>query len=159
MKQNVELHRFVTMRGAGAGRVARGFTLLEMLVAIVIMGVSIALTYRSLGDGASKSAELMQRQRAMILMEGLLQTPADRLPQPLPYQGASGDLIWRIEHIADAAQPEVRELNQVGGATAVDRQLGVTPVALRYTVAWAQGQRQLSVVSWRFAPRAVQATP
>ena len=138
-----------------------GFSLLEMLVAIVIMGVSIALIYRSLGDGASKAADLLQRHKATLLLEGLLQTPPDRLPYPVPQQGTSGDLAWRIEPATDVPQPQLLgpDVAPGGAGATAAAPPPVRPQALRYTVWWGDGRRQISVVTWRLAPTAGQGAP
>ncbi|MDM7462912.1 MAG: type II secretion system protein [Tepidimonas taiwanensis] len=137
---------------------AGGFSLLEMLVAIAIAGVSIALIYRSLGDGASKAAELLQRQRAHLLLEGLLQTPPDRLPYPLPQEGRSGNLIWRIEPVADLPPLVLQSAGPEGGTDRIPvaRSPSARPQALRYSVWWAGGRRQINVIAWRLASPAEQ---
>lgn len=148
-----------TTRTQRAAPAACGFSLLEMLIAIVIMGVSIALIYRSLGDGASKGADLLQRQQAMLLLEGLLQTPPDRPPYPLPQEGASGDLAWRIELAPDAPRPQLNTSDPAAHAAVAPEGSSASPQPIRYTVWWAQGQRQLSAIAWRLAPTAGQGAP
>lgn len=123
-----------------------------MLVAMVIVGMGVAATYRSIGDSAAKTHELQQRQQAWMLMEGLLQVPAERAPSPLPQTGQSGDFQWLIEPLEDEPAPEITVIAPQGLTWATAEGQAVRPVALRYTVHWQQQQRSISVVTWRLVP-------
>lgn len=133
------------------GRPGRGLSLLEMLVAMAIVGMAVAATYRSLGDSAVKTADWQMRQRAWLLLEGLLYSLPDQLPGPLPQQERRGDLVWRLERVDAGGLPQPVPLHAELGVVPLER---VQPVAVRYTVSWEEGKRSISVVTWRVVPSA-----
>ncbi|MFT0531434.1 type II secretion system minor pseudopilin GspI [Castellaniella hirudinis] len=84
----------------------RGFTLIEVLVALAIVGVALAASIRALGLGVGGAQALQQRSLALLSAGNLL---ADmRLQQGFPPQGRSrlacpqGGLALQCEQIVRA---------------------------------------------------------
>lgn len=86
------------------GRTLRegGFTLLELLVAISIMGTSLAVIYRSVGDSARNAHDLILQQRALWLAESVLASRSSVSPQGWQEQGGSDGMVWSVQ---SALQP------------------------------------------------------
>ncbi|WP_322994781.1 type II secretion system minor pseudopilin GspI [Castellaniella sp.] len=89
----------------------RGFTLIEVLVALAIVGVALAASIRALGQGVNSTQALQQRSLAMLSASNVL---ADmQLQQGFPPQGKSrqacpqGGLALQCEQIVRAT-PNVR---------------------------------------------------
>lgn len=131
----------------------RGLSLLEMLVALAIAGLGVAAAYRSIGSSASHTWQLRQRQQAWLVLQGMLETPADGVPGDLPYTEQRGGLTWSIETVADQPPPTIEPLFEQPLLQPSPR---VQPVALRYRVQWDDGQRSIEVLTWRLAPREPQ---
>jgi general secretion pathway protein I len=56
-----------------APRQSAGFTLLEVMVALAIMGIALAVLYRTVGGSARTVGDLSDYNRAVALAESLLQ--------------------------------------------------------------------------------------
>lgn len=73
----------------------KGFTLLEILVAMAIMAMSVVMIYRAMGSGASAVAKVTLQQKAIILAESLLAS-RDWVPaQGWNESGVSAGMAWR----------------------------------------------------------------
>jgi general secretion pathway protein I len=119
----------------------RGFTLLEMLVATVIMGVAVVALLANLSTSMHHAADLTEYDRATLLarrtMDQLLLEP--RLPRLAPLEGrfdaeaASGlEGGWRAQLTVFEAPP-----NAGPGSAALER--------LELEVWWMRGREQRSV--------------
>lgn len=75
----------------------RGLTLLELLVAVAIMAMSLALLYRVMGGSARGVARVDATQRAVVLAQSLLDL-RDTVPEGGWQQsGESAGYQWRVE--------------------------------------------------------------
>jgi general secretion pathway protein I len=75
----------------------RGLSLLEMLVALVIMALSLGMLYQATG-GAVRSVEGTElQQRAALLARSLLNRRDSVPPGGWSERGQSGALAWRID--------------------------------------------------------------
>lgn len=104
-----------------------GLTLLEVLVALTIMGMALGLIYRVAGGAARNSADIEQRQQAIAIAQSLLASHNAVLPEGWQSQGQSGDFSWRAETQpwqTPVSSPQTIPLHQ-----------------LRVTVSWSQGSR------------------
>lgn len=93
-----------------------GFSLLEMLVAFVIMAFSLTMIYRVSGGTARNSAELEQYQHASLLADSLL-NERDAVPAAgWNAQGTSAGYQWTVRSVpfstsfAGAAVPPLKEI-------------------------------------------------
>lgn len=74
----------------------RGFTLIEVVVAIAIMGLGLALLYQILGANTQAVGITSQYQRAAMLAQSLLNAH-DAVPESgWNAQGQSGGYDWQV---------------------------------------------------------------
>ena len=91
--------------------------MLELLVAMSIMALGVALIYRVAGGNLRSSADLAQRQHAIELAESLLTEYAALPPGAWSESGRLGVIDWRAESGPQAVgpdepnRPRLRELN------------------------------------------------
>lgn len=98
----------------------RGFTLIEVVVALTILGLILIVIFRIFGTGLTGLARADELQRAAIVAEGLA-AQLDTLPTPLRMGGTlSGETDdgyrWRI--VADGWDQAPRQMVTVGGRQA-----------------------------------------
>ena len=94
-------------------RVATGFTLIEVLVALFIMALALALLYRTLGSNTQAVAISGQYQRATMLAQSLLGAH-DALPESgWNAQGQSGGFDWQVSSQPYATAPQQQHLSVV----------------------------------------------
>lgn len=81
---------------SGSRAAVRGMTLLELLVALTIMAISVALIYRAVGGSARGVAKLEQTQGVAMLAESLM----DAFPMVDPggnqASGQDGAYAWQV---------------------------------------------------------------
>lgn len=80
------------------GRAPRqgGMTLLEMLVAMTIMALSITIIYRAVGGSVRGVDQVGESQRAVAIMQSLLDAYPVVDPQRLSDGGQDGNLTWAV---------------------------------------------------------------
>lgn len=79
------------------GRRQHGFSLLELLVAFAIMGLSLGMLYRATGSSARSVGDAAQVQQAMVLGSSLLSL-RDSVPESgWNESGQSGAFAWRVQ--------------------------------------------------------------
>ncbi len=84
----------------------RGFTLIEMLCALAILGLVLGVSVRILGGGANAAGATRNAGQALAVAQGhlALLESIDR-PTPLDRKGTEGDIVWheRIQPAKEAA--------------------------------------------------------
>lgn len=155
-------------RARSARDARRGYTLVEAVIAVAILGGALAAALHTLGTSATTRARLDERMRGQLLGEQLMQ---EILSQP--YEGAgetkSGATRADFDCVGDydgwfASPPEDRSGVPLAGTTDWTRSVEViwvhpsdltTPVGLesgvrRITVVAARGERVIAeLVAWR----------
>ena len=79
-----------------AMRRARGFSLLEILVAFAIMAMSLGLLYQVMGGNARSTAGLAERERAALLAESLMAAYELVPPEGVSDSGETAGYAWRV---------------------------------------------------------------
>lgn len=74
-----------------------GFTLLELLVAMSIMAMSLALIYRSTGESARNAHDLMLHQQAIWLAESVLASRSSLPSQGWQESAQLGPVTWVVQ--------------------------------------------------------------
>ena len=107
----------------------RGFTLLELLVALAIMGMSLALLYRASGSGARNVANIEAYQGAVMVGQSVLDLRSTVPPGGWNEAGVDGAYAWRVTSApfpTSASGPNVPPLH-----------------ALEILVEWGEPHREL----------------
>jgi general secretion pathway protein I len=123
---------------------ARGFSLLELLVAFAIMGLALAMLYRVTGGSARSVGDAAQYQRALVLAESL-QALRESVPvQGWNEEGDSGGFHWKVSSAAfptpaGRANPTAVPLHEV-----------------LILVSWADGDRPRQVEVATLLPQSTQ---
>ncbi len=114
---------------------SRGFSLLEVVVALAIMSIVLGVLYRAVGGGVRTVGELSDYSRAVIIGESLLQTR-----DAVPAEGWNESGQWEGFRWSVASAPYEQ---QEGSAVALHR--------VQVDVLWGDGTREksFSLVSLR----------
>lgn len=104
-----------------------GFTLLEVLVALAILGIGLGVIVQGLGQGLRLRRESAENVRFTVLAEGLLGGLLARKEAPEAVEeGEQGGWRWRLEPLAEAP-PGDAEQAPGGAALAALRIALVSP--------------------------------
>jgi general secretion pathway protein I len=79
-------------------RAETGFTLIEMLVALAIVAVSMAVLFRVISDNLERARRARDEAAAMSLVQSLLAQSSSGIPQPGVSTGKFGNgFFWRLQ--------------------------------------------------------------
>lgn len=74
-----------------------GFTLLEVLVALVILGLAVAMLHGAVSDSLMRAERISDQDRAIVVADSLLAQAGYDLPlHPGVAQGLQDDLPWAL---------------------------------------------------------------
>ena len=74
-----------------------GFTLLEVIIAFAILGLSVVAIYEALGSSTARSSRLQQRAPALSLVESLIAAQSiEPKYEPSLLHGRDGEYRWTI---------------------------------------------------------------
>ncbi|MDD0813467.1 type II secretion system protein [Curvibacter sp. HBC28] len=125
---------------------SRGFSLLELLVAIAIMGMAMGLLYRASGGSARSVGQAEAYQRAAVVLESLL-SARDAVPDiGVNESGRSAGYEWAVR-----SEP----WTQGGGLD--PRAVPLHRVFM--TVRWLDGERWLSLDAVTLLPQRKPVVP
>lgn len=100
-------------------RSGNGFSLIEMMVAMVILSLSLGVLYQA-SMGATRNVRVAgEYNEALILGESLISEQSTVFETGVTREGAWGEYRWRAEIIEAAPPSEARELVGVPLATVV----------------------------------------
>ena len=118
-----------------APRVRRegGFSLLELLVAFVIMAFSLGMLYQASGGTVRSLGDTEQHMRATVLAQSLLNS-RDTVPETgWNESGQSAGFVWRVSSAAfrtEVSDPKVPPLQQVDIVVGWSDRRGAREIAL-----------------------------
>jgi general secretion pathway protein I len=101
-------------RSVSAGQ--NGFSLLELLVAFVIMAFSLGMLYQASGGTVRSIGDTEQQMRATVLAESLLNSRSNVAPDGWNETGESAGLSWRVNsapYVTDADLAKAPALQRV----------------------------------------------
>ncbi|MCI0428959.1 MAG: prepilin-type N-terminal cleavage/methylation domain-containing protein [Rhodospirillales bacterium] len=127
-------------RGRRAGR-ARGFTLLEVLVAFVILALALAALVQTFGSGMRGVAASERHVMAALAARSLLERVGHDIPlESGEVSGEDGAFTWTVS-MRRAGRADRRGNDQ----------LVIVPYDVAVTVGW-RGGRGVTLESYRLAP-------
>lgn len=115
---------------------AGGFTLLEVLVALAILGVGLGVVFQGIGQGLRLRSQSADNVRLSLLAERILGGLAEREAAPTePEAGEEAGCRWRLETVERAVAP-----GGVVNASAATDSRGAALVDVRITVTAPSGR-------------------
>lgn len=127
----------------------QGFSLLEVLVALVILALSYGMVLQLLGDATIKASRAGEYRQALMIAESQLNLATTvRNPAALPESGYVGsDFHWRLQ-LEAATSPELRTGPSM-----------YAPLLATVTVSWdhdARSPRRIELSTIRISSGALQ---
>jgi prepilin-type N-terminal cleavage/methylation domain-containing protein len=81
-----------------------GFTLVEVLVALVVVSLLLGVTMNAATEAAARRKHA-ESQRAAILLAASLLEEAAASNRPVPRTGRSGALLWQLDYTVQTKDP------------------------------------------------------
>jgi len=111
----------------GARHRQRGFSLLEILVALAIAAMALGMIYEVMGNDTRQAGDLGQRERALTLAQSLLAAYTVVPPQDVHDSGDSAGYAWRIDSVpyptaVNSTSPQAVHLHELRAAVSWDDQ-------------------------------------
>lgn len=119
-----------------AFRRQHGLSLLELLVAFAILGISLGLLYRSMGSSARNVADMGHQQQAAMLAESLLSARDSVAAEGWNETGEFAGFSWQVR-----SAPYMQGLRQGLPSPVVAQPEAVALHQVRMTVRWVDGSR------------------
>lgn len=115
-----------------------GFSLVEVLVALAIMGLALSVLYQSVAGSTRGSIVSSELSQALALAESTLEDFSAQLTIGKQEQGHFGDFSWHAT---------ARSIDALRGESSVNAGESSAPMALvTVTVSWPSGPREREVV-------------
>lgn len=83
-----------------------GLSLIEMLVAVSVLGIALSMLYKSMGSSARATATLERQQNASLLAMSLLSARSAIPSSGWSEAGVSAGLSWQVSTVALAPPAE-----------------------------------------------------
>lgn len=136
----------------GTPNAAAGFSLLEVIVALAILGIGLGVVFQGIGQGLRLRGESADTIVISLAAESLLGGLAEReAAPPETEEGEESGCRWRLEPVEQPGAPG--GVSDLSGAT--DRR-GAPLVAVRLTITAASGRTWETTT---LLPRAKDASP
>jgi general secretion pathway protein I len=111
---------------------AGGFTLLEVIVALAILGIGLGVVFQGIGQGLRLRGAAAESVRLALAAEAVLGRLPERTAAPAaPEEGEDAGCRWRLEAVSGAAG--------AGGAGSAKGSAPAQPVEVRLTVTAPSG--------------------
>lgn len=83
----------------------KGFTLVEVLVALVVTSLTIAIVMNAALQAKTRAVASLEKEQAVLLARSLIADRSATRFDPAPRQGEEGGLRWAISEQAIATEP------------------------------------------------------
>ena len=83
-----------------------GLSLIEMLVAVSVLGIALSMLYKSMGSSVRATTTIERQQNATLLALSLMSARSAIPPGGWNEAGVSAGLTWQVSTVALAPPPE-----------------------------------------------------